>query len=238
MLTYVDLEHPRLQNEPGRWQKALAQRLMIKYRLEEISGDRCLIVRYPDMTPALFDELTVRAIFVGGNSTDWEHYDERDLAGLRAVLRQGACPIIGFCGGMQVLTQAWGGEIGAMGPAGPGDPAPPPELDRTPGMRQERGFAPVELTANHPVLAGLAPRPVFYQSHYWEVKVVPPEFEILAQSPLCGVQMLAHRTRLLFGTQFHPELYDQDHLAGRRLLENFVALAQVGSAGRFAHDSQ
>lgn len=38
---------------------------------------------------------------------------------------------------------------------------------------------------------------------------------------------LAHERLPLFATQFHPELYDQAHPDGKRVLENFFRLADI-----------
>lgn len=39
--------------------------------------------------------------------------------------------------------------------------------------------------------------------------------------------MIAHAERPLFGTQFHPEAYDESHSDGRVLLENFFRIAGI-----------
>ena len=53
---------------------------------------------------------------------------------------------------------------------------------------------------------------------------VPEGFRLLAARETCRVQMLAHRSRPIFGTQFHPELQDEAHRDGQRILENFFRL--------------
>jgi GMP synthase-like glutamine amidotransferase len=35
---------------------------------------------------------------------------------------------------------------------------------------------------------------------------------------------MQQKGRRLYGVQFHPELFDEDHLEGRRIVENFLAL--------------
>ncbi len=225
MIVFVDIEHPRLKADEAVWQQSLAMRMHIKYRLEDICGQPCLVVRYPHATPAFLRDLGVRAVFVSGNRTDWEHYSQEDLQGLREVFRAAAWPTFGFCGGAQLMAAAFEADLGPLGPQRPGDPLPPPELDRSPGMRQERGFMPLRVAKLGPLFQGLPADPVFYQSHYWEVKNLPPGFTLYASTDLCALQAFGSEDRLLFGTQFHPELYDEDHPDGRRLLENFAALA-------------
>lgn len=222
MIVLVDLEHERLQQEdPERGQRSYAGRLRVKYRLEDIAGEPCLIMRYRHVTPARLRELGVKAVAVSGNSTEFEHYSEASLAGLRAVLREAAYPTIAFCGGCQILAQSYGAEIGPIGPlpAGVVDPAADNAL--APGMIQERGFMPVNVVQAHPLFTGLGEAPVFWESHYWEVKAPPPGFSVYAATEKCQIQMIAHESRPLIAVQFHPEFYDETHTDGETLLTNF-----------------
>ena len=226
MIVYVDFEDERLRDQDrAKWEKSLADRLEAKYRFEEISGEPCLIVRYPRVSPALLRELNARAVLVSGNVTNWKKFAEADLAGLRAIFREAAWPTLGFCGGCQFLALTYGAEIAPMGPLRPGDSVPAPELAYSPGMRQERGFLPVRALEPHPLVEGLERSPVMFQAHAWEIKAPPAGFRVLAGSDLCSVQAIAHESAPLFGTQFHPELYDGAHPDGRRVLENFFKLA-------------
>ena len=228
MIVYVDLEHDRLRQYPDQWEKSLARRLEYKYRFEELTGDSCLIVRYSRISPALLRDLKARAVLVSGCATDFEHYAEADLAGLRAVYAEAACPTLGFCGGFQLMAQSYGAPIGAIGgqPAS-GAPNPFPESGYQAGMLEEHGFMPVRVLEPHPLFDGLGERPVIYESHYWEVKSLPAGFTALASSETCRLQAVAHERLPLFGTQFHPEVNDADHPAGRRLIENFFRIAGV-----------
>ena len=234
MIVYIDLEHERVRRDPTRADESLARRLRVAYRLEDISGEPCMVVRYTRVSPELLREVKARAVLVSGCETDFEHYAEADLAGLRAVYRAAEWPTLGLCGGMQLMAQTLGAPIDAMPALAPGE-ADPYGGAYVPGVRQERGFMPVRVEAGHPWFDGLGDRPELFEAHYWEVKAPPPGFRVLAESDLCGIQALAHAELPLFGTQFHPEAYDDDHPAGRRLLENFFRLAGIipgqGEAG-------
>lgn len=225
MLVYVDLEHDHLQQQPELWEKSLAWRMKAKYRLEELSGDLCLIVRYDRVNPSLLRELNVEAVVVSACITDFKHYSEKSLTGLRAIYRAATQPIFGICAGMQLLAEAYGAEIGPLGPLAPGEPDPYHGA-YLPGLKQERGFMPVQVNTSHRLFAGLPAQPTFFQAHYWEVKALPPGFRALAESDLCRVQAIAHRDQPLFGVQFHPEEYDEAHQDGRKVLENFLALVR------------
>jgi anthranilate/para-aminobenzoate synthase component II len=35
---------------------------------------------------------------------------------------------------------------------------------------------------------------------------------------------MEHKERALFGVQFHPELFNEEHPAGQKILENFLEM--------------
>ncbi len=225
MIVYVDLEHERMQHESEIWKSSRVKLLRHKYMFEDISGDSCLIVRYNRLNPTLLDKLNVHAVLVSGCYTEFEHYPEESLKGLRAVFREAARPTIAFCGGHHLLAQTYGATIGPIGSLGANIHDLPHDRIYTPGMKQERGFTPVSVCRSHPLFSNLNRQPVFFQSHYWEVKSTPSDFQLLAKSDLCAVQAIASTRHPLFGCQFHPEDHNATHLEGRALLKNFFTLA-------------
>jgi GMP synthase (glutamine-hydrolysing) len=95
-----------------------------------------------------------------------------------------------------------------------------------PGWYTETGMQPVRLVEREdPLFAGLPETITVLESHYCEVKTVPTEFRLLATNDNCQVQAMRHATRPIYGIQFHPEAYTDYYPDGRRLLENFFALA-------------
>lgn len=229
MIVFVDLEHARLQTENPRGAlHSMALRLKIKYRLEDISGEPCLIMRYPHVTPERLAELGVKAVVVSGNSTEFEHYSENSLAGLRATWRAASLPTIGFCGGAQLMAQSFGAQIGPIGQLPPGVEDDPVQVNIAPaGYYQESGFLPVRVVQPHPLLAGLGEQPTFAEYHYWEIKAPPLGFQLLASTDKCQVQLIAHEKLPLYIAQFHAEQYSDEHADGRTLLANFFRLAGV-----------
>ena len=223
MIVYVDLEHTRVRdNNPKQWQKHLVWMLDAKYKLEEVSGEPCLIVHYENLTPDLLRQLKAKAVLVSGNGTEFQHYEEAKLANLRTVFREAAQPIMGFCGGAMMLAETFGSKAAAIDPMGTGSMADESWKQRT----HEFGFTPVRQVADHPLLAGLPPEFVVMEAHYWEIKQVPAGFRNFAATDVTAVQLLAHETLPLFATQFHPESWDSEHLDGRKFLENFFNLAK------------
>jgi len=237
MIIYVDMEHDRLHADTALWQHFSTKTLETKYRLEEIAAAPCLIVRYTHLSPKLLHQLDVKAVVVGGQYTALPHYSDAELAGVRTVLHQAERPTIGLCGGLQLIAQMYGGTFGPMNVSAfeasdpftetplPPDMMPPAEAKKQ-NVKQEQGFMPVRVIQQHPLLDGLGSAPIFFQLHSWEVKTLPDAFQRLAESDRCKVQIIAHKTAPLFGVQFHPERYDQDHPNGRTILENFFKIAR------------
>jgi GMP synthase (glutamine-hydrolysing) len=215
MLVYVDLEHESQRRDRMRAARLLAQRERARQRFEALSGDRCELVPYSEATPERLRALGATAVLVSGCSPQVEYndYAVADLAGLRAIYRAAAWPLMGFCAGLQLLVEAYGGSLGPMDGAG--------------GPCAEYGFMPIQPRGQHPLWAGLGALPEVFQQHRWEVKRLPAGFVALASSPLCAVQAAANDQRRLFGTQFHPEEYDDAHPAGRQVLVNFFRLSGV-----------
>lgn len=226
MIIYVDIEHPSLYAGP-KGQELMAARLRVKYRLEDLSGEPCLIVRYPHATPQLLRELNVKAVLISGSAATIDLYDEKDLTGLRQIMSDAAQPTLGFCGGQQLMGQTFGAELAPMGRLPDGAPDPYPDWNYGQGMRRERGFTPIHLTGPHPLFEGLGPTPVMFEAHFWEIKSTPPGFKLYATTAMCPVQMFAHESKPLYATQFHPEHWDDEHPDGRKFLENFFRLAGI-----------
>jgi GMP synthase (glutamine-hydrolysing) len=89
------------------------------------------------------------------------------------------------------------------------------------GWYKEVGFLPVNIRKDDPIFDGLKRPPVFFESHYWEIKKLPSEFKLLASSENVHIQCIKHHDLPIYGTQFHPEVNDLNHADGMKLLRNF-----------------
>ena len=224
MILYVDYEHPSSYREPhGEW--LYASRTRITYKLQDLTGHRCLLQRYSDIDATTVDDLGIAAVFISGNGAEREAYDADDLAPLIEIIRSGRTPVFGFCGGFQLMGTALGAPLERVGRLHDGEPDPHP--DYQPGWRTELGYGPVELLAEHRLLEGLGDEPVFRHAHSWELKELPDGFVNLARTVVTEHQLMAHTDLPLVGTQFHPEYWTREHPAGARLIENFCAWADV-----------
>jgi GMP synthase (glutamine-hydrolysing) len=154
-------------------------------------------------------------IILSGQSHPWNQYAPEALARVFAVIKQANQPILGVCGGHQQIALAYGASVGLMERLQPGEGYE--------GAKRERGYFPVEHTG-HGLFKGLPSQITVWHSHCDEVKQLPSGFRATASNETCEIQAMQHIGRRLFGVQFHPELFDDDHPEGRRIVENFLSL--------------
>ena len=86
---------------------------------------------------------------------------------------------------------------------------------------------PVRVINRAPLFKDLPREPVFLEAHYLEAKELPPGFENLASTDECRIQAIKCQDKPVYDTQFHPELYDNEHSDGRTLIANFLRVAGI-----------
>jgi GMP synthase-like glutamine amidotransferase len=209
-----------------------------KLRFEAASGMPCLIRRYTEVTPAAVARYPFRALVISGFATGFDQLDRPGLLGICDLLHSTSLPVLGLCGGHQLIAVAFNNDFPQIEPLEdapmrqlrPGEPDFSP--DYHPGWYTETGMQSVRLLEPaDPLFAGLPETLMVLESHYCEVKRLPPGFQLLATNDNCQVQAMRHAERPIYGTQFHPEAYTEHYSDGRRLLENFFAMANAESAG-------
>jgi len=113
-------------------------------------------------------------------------------------VKKAKIPVLGICFGHQVIGMLYGAKahIGEM-------------IDKNEQVRvlEENGL-----------FAGIAKEAVFREEHR-EFIDLPQGFELLAKSQTCANEAMRHKTKKLYGTQFHPEASGE---SGKKVLKNFL----------------
>ena len=115
-------------------------------------------------------------------------------------------PLLGICFGHQLLAMAFGAEVMDMG-------------------EMLEGFYMVRRISNDEIFEGLEEKFLVCESHREMVVDVPFDFELLANSPNCPIEVIKHEKLPVYGVQFHPERFDDKHPAGKSVLDSFFKLA-------------
>jgi GMP synthase (glutamine-hydrolysing) len=154
-------------------------------------------------------------IILSGQSHPWEMYQPESVAGVFSVIKQASQPILGLCGGHQQIALAYGAKVGLMERLEAGEGYE--------GAKRERGFLPITNTGEG-LFKGLPSEIIVWHNHCDEVKEVPDGFRVTASNDTCLIQAMQQKGRRVYGIQFHPELFNEDHPEGRKVVENFLSL--------------
>ena len=178
----------------------------LKSVIQTVGG--CTVKQIHHTQLAELEDYAPDGLVLSGRFTAWDNDGiDEEYGDLLALLRETELPTLGICAGLQLIARAYGAKIAPMA-----------------DTSGEHGFTAQSIERMHPLLHGLEDGFSCMELHCDEVQYVPDGFDLLVSTPRCKVQMLAHRKRPMFGTQFHSELLSRDVQGGRRLLENFFAL--------------
>lgn len=214
VVVLLDTKHPSVIA------RYAANTLRIKSRAEQLSGLPCLVVHHTNLPAPELLCPNIRAIMVNHNVQPIS--PEMDEV-LYTFIRQTAIPMIGFCGGHHHIYQAYGGVCTDMRLLRDSEIDPNPSYQ--PGYFKEWGFTRVRILKQDPLFEGLGDEIIVMEQHVSECSRLPEEFQLLASTHECRVQAIRHRGKVLCGTQFHPEAWDDKHMDGRRVLQNFMRIA-------------
>jgi GMP synthase (glutamine-hydrolysing) len=110
-------------------------------------------------------------------------------------------PVLGICYGMQLACHLLGGEV-------------------TPSPSREFGRAECRVQEADGLFRGVPSETVVWMSHGDQVQVVRGDFVPLAATETCPVAAVRHRSRPVYGLQFHPEVSHTP--SGSLILRNFL----------------
>jgi GMP synthase (glutamine-hydrolysing) len=119
------------------------------------------------------------------------------------LVRKATFPILGICYGHQIIGSAFNAPMRDLG-------------------QMLRGYEKVSVVRKHPLFDGLPSDLVVAESHRQELVKVPDGFQHLAQSMTSKVEAMVHRSKPIYGVQFHPERSNDEHPHGRTILQNLL----------------
>lgn len=109
-------------------------------------------------------------------------------------------PVLGICAGHHIIGFMYGAEI-------------------LRSKEPESGDFGIEIIKSDPIFKGLSKNIKVKQMHNDSI-TLPDGFELLATSKTCRNQIMKHKGKPIYTTQFHPEYYNQD------LIMNFINLCK------------
>ena len=90
-------------------------------------------------------------------------------------------------------------------------------------MENAKTLAKIKKVKDDPIFEGMEDPFTAVEIHGWAVAVIPPGFELLAESTY--VQAIRNKTKMIYGEQFHGEI-KAPYNDGSTYLVNFLKMAQ------------
>jgi anthranilate synthase component 2 len=126
----------------------------------------------------------------------------RDIGNCLDIIRESTVPLLGVCLGHQAIAVAFGGEV-SHSPSGP--------LHGKTSLIEHDGNG---------IFKGLPTPLVGGRYHSLAIAKLPMELEVTARTSDGIIMGIKHRTRAIFGLQFHPESVLTPQ--GLKIVENFL----------------
>ncbi|MEW8688550.1 MAG: gamma-glutamyl-gamma-aminobutyrate hydrolase family protein [Candidatus Thiodiazotropha sp.] len=118
-------------------------------------------------------------------------------------------PTVGFCLGHEIIAVAYCAKIRRL------------------HDYQSRKGRIIITEVEDKIFDGIDKSEIFIQKkHRFHIPLPPPNFEVLAYSNVCPVEVMRHKEKPIYGFQGHPEVSGDD---GMRIMSNFLSICGVSS---------
>ncbi len=150
--------------------------------------------------PFDYSNMVPSGIIISGGSLDWNRHLEI-LEWYKQLILSSNIPILGICLGHRIIGITQGARTGRM-------------------HLPESGKVDIVFHRDYPLSPGVK-NALVIERHRFELLSLPLEMVSYASSVPCDIQAIKHRTKPIFGIQFHVELGGQ---VGEVILGNFLRL--------------
>jgi GMP synthase (glutamine-hydrolysing) len=156
-------------------------------------------------------------------SSSWRGYDAVVLSGSDSsitrienqyrfqeemnLVRECRVPLLGICFGHQLIGYTYGERVVRM-------------------AKHFQGYQSVRILDHSTLFQGLQGEAVLTESHHDVVSRLPASFKLLAQGEEYEVEAMEAVDRPVFGVQFHPERFDDEHPDGGKVIGNFASIVR------------
>ncbi|QQS42536.1 MAG: hypothetical protein IPM63_06270 [Acidobacteriota bacterium] len=241
------------------WKEEVKPQLRLENKLSQMACDniakniqrlvkqpKTLTVHLSEIAEAA-DSFEPEAIVLSGTLSDFDQYNPDFIEGFNGFIKETKIPVLGICGGHQLVGQAFGGVIKTL------DGFYPHEKRKNRVTEFQYRYVKI-IDPDDPIFAGLDDPNSgvwqdytleghllrVWQNHGLEIVGIPDGFKQLAKAYLCENQMMVKRSdgQLIYTVQFHLEKSFEDWSKnptrwehpnesrdGRILFENFLVQA-------------
>jgi GMP synthase (glutamine-hydrolysing) len=182
--------------------------------IRKLCGCKVKTAFYKYVSDKMIKNISPFAIIIGGQNTPWRNYKEKNLSGVRNIILNSNIPILGICGGHQLIASTYNGRVGWINDKYT-------DKRNYKNCRRLKGYIRLDSFLNDKIFMGIDLKSKFLTKHCEVVKKNPTNFTVLAAYK-GFIYTIKHNKKLIYGTQFHPE----GSKAGRIVLKNFIKMAK------------
>lgn len=181
--------------------------------LERCSGQDYEMIDYRtrNLTDTVKNYSPDAVILTGSNYMLSKHDTQTVFNEEMEMVRDLTLPILGICFGHQIIGRAFGVEVVDLG-------------------HTIRAFKEIKLLDRDLLFNGLPDLIRVHESHRQGLSQLPREFRHLAESSTAEIEAVAHKSRPVYGVQFHPERSDDKNPHGQTIIQNFCKIAAQSKA--------
>jgi len=140
-------------------------------------------------------------ILSGGHKFSVMNNEEKYAEEIK-LIKTSRIPILGICLGFQLVARAFGGKLERL-------------------QIKRKGIIEIKILKKEPIFRGLLSFAV-HEAHRWALRELPDDLVGLAKSK-DGFEVIRHKDRMIYGFQFHPEMFI-DKTCGDEIFYNFFNL--------------
>jgi len=152
----------------------------------------------PEEIKKLDKTMNVKGLILSGGP--WSVY-AKDAPRFDSQILTMNIPMLGLCYGHQMIAYFSNGKV-------------------KPGTKNEYGIAYVTIDKPVGVLKELDNKEKVWMSHGDTVYELPEDYEMLAFTESCPIAAFRHKTKQIYGLQWHPEVVHTEN--GMKMLRNFI----------------
>jgi len=175
---------------------------------------KTVIVPYYELSLEMIRKLEPKpiAIILSGFGRWYEDLPMFEFNGEYEIIRECQIPILGICGGHQLIVMATGYSYARdMG-----------YVAKVYKREHIWKAKPIRILKNDPIFNGISDGFYAFEWHGWEVVVLQNNIEKLAVSDC--IEVIKSKEKVMYGLQFHPER-DVDINEATGILANFLRIA-------------
>lgn len=161
------------------------------------------IFRHTDLSAIAFS--TYDALILTGSSEYSIEFNRKAYKRESEIISESSMPILGICLGFELICDIYGSTVRRH-------------------KKRTKGIKNILLQKQDNLFYTLH-KPLVYENHVYRVETAPENFDILATSDT-GIETIKHRSKCLYGVQFHPEVYP-NRTDGPIIINNFLQIVST-----------